>query len=71
MMLEVIPSYGQMKLGFIGFNALRNTVEDFDLEEALFHPYHQILANREYSWGFTLVPIRSVNQVNEVTKYDY
>lgn len=49
MMLEVIPSYGQMKLGFIGFNALRNTVEDFDLEEALFHPYHQILANREYS----------------------
>ena len=32
---------------------------------------HQILANREYSWGFTLVPIHSVNQVNEVTKYNY
>lgn len=116
----------------VGFNALCNSVEDFDSEEASARPYqwhnltpkeianhdenaarnvlrrmhhvndiiprdfvevcvdmkqqgvggynswgarpeaiHQILANREYSWGFTLVPIRSVNQVNEVTKYDY
>ena len=116
----------------VGFNALCNSVEDFDSEEASARPYqwhnftpkeianhdenaarnvlrrmhhvnditprdfvevcvdmkqqgvggynswgarpesiHQILANREYSWGFTLVPIHSVNQVNEVTKYNY
>ncbi len=116
----------------VGFNALCNSVEDFDSEEASSRSYqwhnltpeeianhdenaarnvlrrmhhvnditpkdfvevcvdmkqqgvggynswgarpesiHQILANREYSWGFTLVPIHSVNQVNEVTKYNY
>lgn len=32
-------------------------------------PFHQILANREYNWGFTLVPVRSANQANEVAKY--
>ena len=116
----------------IGFNALRNSIEDFDSEEALPHPYqwnnfspeevanhdekaarnvlrrmhhvnditprdfvevcvdmkqqgvggydswgarpepfHQIPANRDYSWGFTLVPVRSASQANEVAKYDY
>lgn len=116
----------------IGFNALRNSIEDFDSEEALPHPYqwnnftpeevanhdesaarnvlrrmhhvnditprdfvevcidmkqqglggydswgarpepfHQIPANQEYNWGFTLVPIRSVNQVNEAAKFNY
>lgn len=116
----------------IGFNALRNSVEDFDSEEALPHPYqwnnftpeevanhdekaarnvlrrmhhvnditprdfvevcvdmkqqgvggydswgarpepfHQIPANREYNWGFTLVPVRSANHANEAAKYDY
>lgn len=116
----------------IGFNALRNSVEDFDSEEALPHPYqwsnftpeevanhdekaarnvlrrmhhindiipkdfvevcldmkqqgvggydswgshpelfHQIPANREYNWGFTLVPVHSANQANDAAKYDY
>ncbi|WP_294627453.1 glycoside hydrolase family 2 TIM barrel-domain containing protein [uncultured Bacteroides sp.] len=116
----------------IGFNALRNSIEDFDSEEALPHPYqwnnftpeevanhdekaarnvlrrmhhvnditprdfvevcvdmkqqgvggydswgarpepfHQIPANREYNWGFTLVPVRSAGQANEAAKYDY
>ena len=116
----------------IGFNALRNSVEDFDSEEALPHPYqwnnfspeeaanhdekaarnvlrrmhhvndvtprdfvevcvdmkqqgvggydswgarpepfHQIPANREYNWGFTLVPVRSGSQATEAAKYDY
>ena len=116
----------------VGFNALRNSIEDFDSEEALPHPYqwnnfspeevanhdekaarnvlrrmhhvnditprdfvevcvdmkqqgvggydswgarpepfHQIPANRDYSWGFTLVPVRSASQANEVAKYDY
>ena len=116
----------------IGFNALRNSIEDFDSEEALPHPYqwnnfspeevanhdenaarnvlrrmhhvndivprdfvevcvdmkqqgvggydswgarpepfHQIPANRDYHWGFTLVPVRSANQANEAAKYDY
>ena len=116
----------------IGFNALRNSIEDFDSEEALPHPYqwnnfspeevanhdenaarnvlrrmhhvnditprdfvevcvdmkqqgvggydswgarpepfHQIPANRDYQWGFTLVPVRSANQANEAAKYDY
>ena len=116
----------------IGFNALRYSVEDFDSEEALPHPYqwnnfspeeaanhdekaarnvlrrmhhvnditprdfvevcvdmkqqgvggydswgarpepfHQIPANREYNWGFTLVPVRSGNQATEAAKYDY
>ena len=34
-------------------------------------PFHQIPANRDYSWGFTLVPVRSASQANEVAKYDY
>ena len=116
----------------IGFNALRNSIEDFDSEEALPHPYqwnnftpeevanhdekaarnvlrrmhhvnditpqdfvevcvdmkqqgvggydswgarpepmHQIPANREYNWGFTLVPVRSANQAMDAAKYDY
>ena len=116
----------------IGFNALRNSVEDFDSEEALPHPYqwnnfspeeaanhdekaarnvlrrmhhvndvtprdfvevcvdmkqqgvggydswgarpepfHLIPANREYNWGFTLVPVRSGSQATEAAKYDY
>ena len=116
----------------IGFNALRNSIEDFDSEEALPHPYqwnnfspeevanhdenaarnvlrrmhhvnditprdfvevcvdmkqqgvggydswgarpepfHQIPANRDYQWGFTLVPVRSANQANEAAKYDH
>lgn len=111
----------------IGFNALRNSIEDFDSEEALPHPYqwnnfspeevanhdenaarnvlrrmhhvnditprdfvevcvdmkqqgvggydswgarpepfHQIPANRDYQWGFTLVPVRSANQVTKL-----
>ena len=25
-------------------------------------PFHQIPANRDYHWGFTLVPVRSANQ---------
>lgn len=116
----------------IGFNALRNSIKDFDSEDALPHPYqwhnfspeeianhdekaaHNVLrrmqhvddivprnfveicvdmkqegvggydswgslpepiyripANREYNWGFTLVPIRSAGQANEAGKYDY
>ena len=34
-------------------------------------PFHQIPANREYNWGFTLVPVRSGSQATEATKYDY
>ena len=34
-------------------------------------PFHQIPANRDYQWGFTLVPVRSANQANEAAKYDY
>lgn len=116
----------------IGFNALRNSIEDFDSEEALPHPYqwnnftpaeianrneeaarnvmrrmhhtndiiprdfvevcvdmkqqgvggydswgsrpepmYQIPANREYNWGFTLMPVRSSAQANEAIKYNY
>ena len=116
----------------VGFNALRNSIEDFDSEEALPHPYqwnnfspeevanhdenaarnvlrrmhhvnditprdfvevcvdmkqqgvggydswgarpepfHQIPANREYNWGFTLVPVRSGSQAAEAAQYDY
>lgn len=33
--------------------------------------FHQIPANRDYQWGFTLVPVRSANQANEAAKYDY
>lgn len=116
----------------IGFNALRNSVEDFDSEEAKQHPYqwqnftpeqvanhdeasaknvlrrmhhvnditpqdfvevcvdmkqqgvggydswgsrpeaiYQIPANREYHWGFTLVPIKSAQQVVKATQFDY
>ena len=116
----------------VGFNTLRNSIEDFDSEEALPHPYqwsnftpeevanhnekaarnvlrrmhhvnditprdfvevcvdmkqqgvggydswgsrpepiYQIPANREYNWGFTLVPVRSPGQANEAAKYDY
>ncbi|MDD3038934.1 glycoside hydrolase family 2 TIM barrel-domain containing protein [Bacteroides sp.] len=116
----------------IGFNALRNSIEDFDSEEAHSRPYqwsnftpqevanhdensarnslrrmthvnditprdfvevcvdlkqqgvggydswgarpesiHQIPANSDYNWGFTLVPVRSANQANEAAKYAY
>lgn len=116
----------------LGFNALRNSIEDFDSEEALPHPYqwsnfspaevanhddkaarnvlrrmhhvnditprdfvevcvdmkqqgvggydswgsrpepwYQIPANRNYDWGFTLVPVRSASQATNVAKYDY
>lgn len=116
----------------IGFNALRNSVEDFDSEEALPHPYqwsnftpeqvanhneaaaknvlrrmhhvnditprdfvevcvdmkqqgvggydswgarpepeYQIFANREYNWGFTLVPVNSASQAVEAATYEY
>lgn len=116
----------------IGFNALRNSVEDFDSEEAKPHPYqwsnftpeevadhneakaknelrrmhhvnditprnfvevcidmkqqgvggydswgsrpepeYQIPANRQYQWGFTLVPIRTIGQVNKAIRLDY
>ncbi len=116
----------------IAFNALRNSVEDFDSEEALPHPYQwnnfspeevanhdekaaknvlrrmhhvndivprdfvevcvdwkqqglggydswgsrpeprfQIPANREYSWGFTLVPVNSAAQAAEAAQYEY
>lgn len=116
----------------IGFNALRNSIEDFDSEEALPHPYqwnnftpeevanhdekaarnvlrrmqhvndiiprnfvevcidmkqqgvggydswgarpepfYQIPANREYNWGFTLVPIRSASQSAKAATYSY
>ena len=34
-------------------------------------PFHQIPANREYNWGFTLVPVRSGSQATEAAKYDY
>jgi beta-galactosidase len=116
----------------IGFNALRNSVEDFDSEEALPHDYQwqnyskeevanknpekaknvlrrmhhtndiiprnfvevcidwkqqgvggydswgartqdgfTIPANQNYSWGFTLVPIKNTEQVNAAIKYEY
>lgn len=116
----------------IGFNALRNPIEDFDSEEALPHPrqwnnfspeevakhdeeaaknvlrrmhhvnditprdyvevcvdmkqqgvggydswgarpepYSTIPANREYNWGFTLVPVSSANQAANLSQYDY
>ena len=116
----------------VGFNALRNSIEDFDSEEALPHPYQwnnfspaevanhdekaarnvlrrmhhvnditprdfvevcvdmkqqgvggydswgsrpepwfQIPANRNYDWGFTLVPVRSASQATNAAKYDY
>ncbi len=116
----------------IGFNALRNSIEDFDTEEARHRPYqwtnftpeevanhdenaarntlrrmthvnditprnfvevcvdmkqqgvggydswgarpepfHQIAANRNYRWGFTLVPVRSVAQAEKAAGYRY
>ena len=115
----------------IGFNALRNTVEDFDSEESS-HPYqwrnrspkevagkneaeaknvlrrmthvndipprdfvevcidmkqqgvagydswgakvqpgYTIPANRDYVWGFTLIPIKNVGDVNKSLRYTY
>lgn len=116
----------------IGFNALRQSVEDFDSEEAKTRPYqwnnftqeeidkrddsqaknvlrrqhhindvpvrnfvevcvdmkqqgvggydswsarpepeHQLFANREYIWGFTLVPMLSSKQIATAVKYQY
>ncbi|OKZ07721.1 MAG: beta-galactosidase [Bacteroides oleiciplenus] len=115
----------------IGFNALRNTVEDFDSEESS-HPYqwrnrspeeiedhnvdearnvmrkmthvndvifrdfvevcvdmkqhgvagydswgakvqpgYTIPANQDYEWGFTLVPVRTENDLDRSLRYDY
>ena len=115
----------------IGFNALQNTVEDFDSEESS-HPYqwrnrspkevagkneaeaknvlrrmthvnditprdfvevcidmkqqgvagydswgakvqpgYTIPANRDYVWGFTLIPIKNVGDVNKSLRYTY
>ncbi|MDH6304251.1 beta-galactosidase [Parabacteroides sp. PF5-5] len=116
----------------IGFNALRNSIEDFDSEEALPHPYqwnnfspeeiaardekdaknvlrrmhhindisprnfvevcidmkqqgvagynswgarpepgYNIPANKEYNWGFTLIPIKNENDIPNKTGYKY
>ncbi|MDR2919412.1 MAG: DUF4981 domain-containing protein [Tannerella sp.] len=116
----------------IGFNALRNSIEDFDSEEALPHPrqwtnfspeeianrneedaknvlrrHHHVNdiqprnfvevcvdlrqqgvagydswgarplpeytlpANRDYSWGFTLIPIPNENSISSKTGYKY
>lgn len=116
----------------IGFNALRNSIEDFDSEEALPHPRqwsnftpeeianhneedaknvlrrqhhinditprnfvevcvdlkqeglagydswgarpepaYSLPANKEYNWGFTLIPINNVNQIPDKIKYQY
>lgn len=116
----------------IGFNALRNSVEDFDSEEAMHRPYqwnnfcseeiaarseeeaknnrprqthinditprdfvevcidmkqqgvagynswgarplpaYSIPANRDYVWGFTLIPINNIAEIPEKTMYAY
>ena len=116
----------------IGFNALRNSVEDFDSEEATHRPYqwnnlsseeiasredenarnrkprqthinditpqdfvevcidmkqhgvagynswgarplpeYSIPANKNYSWGFTLIPISEKSDINSLTKLNY
>jgi beta-galactosidase len=116
----------------IGFNALRNPVEDFDSEEALPHPYqwsnltpeevaghneeaarntlrrmhhlnditprnyvevcvdmkqqgvagynswgarpeagYNIPSNQEYTWGFTLIPVKNENAIRNKTGYRY
>ena len=115
----------------IGFNALRNSVEDFDCEEsdaeyqwrnlspqeirnrnpesaknrlrkqthaidivprnfvevcvdmkqsgiagydswgARTEPYCSIPANKNYKWGFTIIPIKSTSEINKKTEYKY
>ncbi|WP_414703220.1 glycoside hydrolase family 2 TIM barrel-domain containing protein [Proteiniphilum sp. UBA5280] len=116
----------------IGFNALRNSIEDFDSEEAVHRPYqwnnlsseeiasrseeeaknnrprqthindivprnfvevcidmkqqgvagynswgarplseYSIPANRDYKWGFTLIPISNTSEIAEKTVFEY
>ncbi len=118
--------------GLIGFNALRNSIEDFDSEEALPHPrqwnnfspgeiagrdeeaaknvlrrqHHvndivfrdfvevcvdmkqqgvagydswgarvqpgfTIAADKEYNWGFTLIPVKNKKEIHSSLLYDY
>lgn len=116
----------------IGFNALRNSIEDFDSEEALPHDYqwsnftekeiaerdpakaknrlrrmhhindvsprnfvevcvdmkqqglagydswgsrpeaaYQIPANRDYTWGFTMIPVKNNNDIHTKARFSY
>lgn len=46
-------------------------VGGYDSWSALPEPQHRLPANREYSWGFTLLPVRSVGQMTTATRYAY
>ena len=59
----------------IGFNALRNSVEDFDSEEALPHPYQwnnfspEEAANHDEKAARNV--LRRMHHVNDVTPRDF
>lgn len=46
-------------------------VGGYDSWSALPEPQHRLPSNREYSWGFTLLPVRSVGQMTTATRYAY
>lgn len=46
-------------------------VGGYDSWSALPEPQHRLPANREYSWGFTLLPVRSVGPMTTATRYAY
>lgn len=46
-------------------------VGGYDSWSALPEPQHRLPANREYSWGFTLLPVRSASQMTTATRYAY
>ena len=46
-------------------------VGGYDSWSALPEPWHRLPSNREYSWGFTLLPVRSVGQMATATRYAY
>ena len=60
---------------FIGFNALRNSVEDFDSEEALPHDYQwnnftpEEIANRDESKAKNV--LRRMHHINDITPRDF
>lgn len=46
-------------------------VGGYDSWSALPEPWHRLPSNREYSWSFTLLPVRSVGQMATATRYAY
>ncbi len=46
-------------------------VGGYDSWSARPEPEHQLPANRDYTWGFTLVPVRSAAQAAQAARYAY